>query len=163
MEKVVALIVSLLLAGAAQACECAFSGLDTAQARTARNVFVFRLTDARAGKDTQVIGTIKVLADVRGKTTAQEVRYSTFYCCGSRLEVGKYYVGFLPANSARFNGNAGNILPLWGEFDRETADNLEAVLRGKLQLEDAFSYGLEEINQIRPPPAPCPKHSRTGR
>ena len=166
MGKITALVFCLLVSGVANACQCAFSHLDTAQARAANNVFVFQLLDARVAQEVNapsssgVVGSIKVLANVRGKTNAREVRYSTFYCCGSRLEVGKYYVGFLPSDTASFYGNAGNILPLWNGINRATADKLEAVLRGGKRLEDAFSYGLEEIHQMRPPPSPCPEDGK---
>ncbi len=44
-----------------------------------------------------------------------------------------------------------------GPFGREDADLLEAVLRGKKEVDDAFSYGVQEIMQVRPPPPPCPR------
>ena len=169
MGRILALVVGLLLASAADACSCDFAPLGTKEARAARNVFVFRLMDARvepatAGASSNwVVGTVKVEARVRGSTKAQQIRFSTFYCCGSRLEVGKHYIAFLSSDTPRFDGNASNVLPLWEDFDREQADALEAVLRGKTKLEDVFAYGLEEINQVRPPPAPCPPRGKKPR
>ena len=164
MGKILALAVGLLLAGAANACSCAFAPLGNEEARAAKNVFVFRLMEAHVEQPTSsessnfVTGTITVMARVRGTTKAREIRFSTFYCCGSRLEVGKYYVAFLSSDTTSFDGNASNLLPLWQGFGQREADDLEAVLRGKKNLEDSFAYGLQEINQIRPPPPPCPAH-----
>jgi hypothetical protein len=169
MRRILALIVGLLLAGAADACSCAFAPLGTKEAQAARNVFVFRLMDARMEQTTAgassnwVVGTVKILAQVRGSTKTQQIRFSTFYCCGSRLEVGKNYIAFLSSDTLRFDGNASNLVPLWEDFDREDADALEAVLHGKKQLEDVFAYGLEEINQVRPPPPPCPPQGKKSR
>ena len=161
------LIAALLVAGAAlsgtaSACSCAFDLLDTEQARSVEHVFVFRLMSARADKWPRVVGTIQVLANVRGRTEVREIGYSTYHCCGSRFEVGKDYIGFLPAGALpagkdSFEANAGNVLPLMFGFDRDVAGRLEAVLRGKGHLEDDFSYGMDEINQMRPPPPPCPE------
>jgi hypothetical protein len=157
MKRTLVLLVGLLLGGAAEACQCSYIPLDTKRAQAARNVFVFQLIDAHVDHDASdsVAGTIKVLAHVRGRTKAKQIRYSTYWCCGSRLEVGKYYIGFLSSNATRFDANAGNVLPLWQEFGREEADRLEAVLRGKSRLEVAFAYGVEEISSMRLPPPPC--------
>jgi hypothetical protein len=169
MGRVLALVVGLLLGGAAFACQCSFVPLGTKEAQAATNVFVFRLMDARVvpgvkdAPNTSVVGTIKVVAHIRGRTRAQQIRYSTFYCCGSRLEIGKYYIAFLSSDAPKFDANASNVLPLWQDFGRREADNLEAVLRGKKQLEDVFPYGLDEIHQVRPPPPPCSAQAKKPR
>jgi hypothetical protein len=168
MTRTLVLLVGLLLGSTAHACQCSFIPLDSKQAQSARNVFVFRLVNARIDKDTtgelddSVTGTIKVLARVRGRTDAQEIRYSTSWCCGSRLEVGKYYIAFLSIDEPRFDANASNVLPLWQEFGREEAVKLESVLRGKSRLEEAFTYGVDEIHTMRPPP-PCSDQSKKAR
>ena len=169
MVRTFVLAVGLLSSGFASACSCAFPPLSTQEARAAKSVFVFRLMDARvepikSGSSGHLVtGTIKVMARIRGATKAKEIRFSTFYCCGSRLEVGKYYVAFLTSDAPRFDGNAGNLLPLWQEFGQSEANDLEAVLRGKKQLEESFAYGLQEINQVRPPPPPCPAQKKGSR
>ncbi len=151
------------------ACSCSFAPLGTQEAQSARNIFVFQLTDAHVehsapnGYGTWVVGTIKVLDQVRGTTKARQVRYSTYMCCGSRLEVGKYYIAFLASDASRFDGNAGNLLPLWGGFDQKEAASLNAVLHGTKDLEDVFPFGLKEIQQVRPPPPPCPSQGKTNR
>lgn len=169
MTKILLLLVGFLFGGVANACQCSFIPLDSKQAQAARNVFVFRLTDARIAKDTTgepndlVAGTIKVLAHVRGRTNAQEIRYSTSWCCGSRLEVGKYYIAFLSLDARRFDANASNVLPLWQGFGRDEAERLESVLRGRSRLEEDFAYGVDEIQTMRPPPLPCPDQSKKDR
>ena len=169
MARILLLVVGLLFGHAAEACQCSFIPLNAKQAQAARNVFVFQLMDARIDQDVigrpsdSVTGTIKVLAHVRGRTKAQQIRYSTSWCCGSRLEVGKYYIGFLSSNATHFDANASNVLPLWQEFGREEADRLEAVLRGKARLEEAFAYGVDEISTMRLPPPPCSDQSKKAR
>lgn len=170
MTRTLVLLVGLLFGGTADACQCAFIPLDSKQAQAARHVFVFRLMDARIDKDTtaeprdSITGTIKILAHVRGRASAKAIRYSTSWCCGSRLEVGKYYVAFLSLDAPRFYANASNVLPLWQEFGQEEANRLESVLRGKSRLEEAFAYGVDEIHTMRlPPPLRCSDQSKKAR
>lgn len=171
MGRILVLVLGIFSAAAADACVCSTVQLGNKEVQAARYVFVFRLMDAHvdAEQDTpivsseSVIGTIRVAAHVRGRTKAKEIRYSTDYCCGSRLEVGKNYIGFLGSDGGRFYASASNVIPLWGYFGRDEADSLEAVLRGKKKLEDAFAYGIGEINQVRPPPPPCPTRRKKAR
>ncbi|MDE2407029.1 MAG: hypothetical protein KGL91_04095 [Xanthomonadaceae bacterium] len=162
MGKFLAVIAGLLLSCGVLACECAFVPLGTEEAQSAKNVFVFRLMASRVDNTSteernSILGTIEVVARIRGSATkVRHVRYSISECCGSRLEVGKYYVAFLPSDISIFDGNGSNLLPLWQGFGQSEANNLEAVLRGKKRLEDTFAFGLQEIDQVRPPPPPCP-------
>ena len=166
MGKILALIIGLLAVNAAQACSCAYGSLNSDKVRVASHVFVFRLLDARFEQGAEdpsqnsVIGTIHIVANLRGKTTSREIRYSISNCCGSRMEVGKYYVGFQSSDVAQFKVNAGNTLMLWNGYGREIADKLAAVLRGEERLDDAFAYGLEEINLEWPPRPRCPERDR---
>jgi hypothetical protein len=164
MLRIIFLISALLLAGPAAACSCVDAPLDTASARAARHVFVFRVistmardeptVDGRAGY--HVSAKIRVLANVRGKTTTRELDYWIHRCCGIRLEAGKDYIGFLHSDGTSFQASHANVLPLWDRFTRPEADDLEAVLRGKAKLEEVFASGLSEIHQVPPPPLPCP-------
>jgi hypothetical protein len=164
MRSIAAVIFGWLLCGTALACSCVHHQLDTETARKASHVFVFRVVSTQVGDatdedpfgDYRISARIRVLAHVRGKTSARELDYSIHWCCGIRLETGKDYLGFLPADRQLFQANLSNVLPLWDRFTREQADQLEAVLRGKKSLEEAFLYGMQEIPQVRPPPAPCP-------
>lgn len=164
MLRIILLISALLLAGPAAACSCVDTPLDTASARAARHVFVFRVISTTAQDESQddhlagyrVSAKIRVLANVRGKTTARELDYWIHRCCGIRLEAGKDYIGFLRSDGASFHASHANVLPLWDRFTHPEADDLEAVLRGKAKLEEVFASGLSEISQVPPPPPPCP-------
>jgi len=169
MCRFVALLLLLVLSGKAAACSCAEFGLSSEDARAAENVFVFRLVETELLPSSngepafRVKGRIRVLAHVRGRTKSREIVYSIHDCCGIRLETGKEYVGFTRDNGQHFEGTSVNVLPIWGSFDRSTADSLEAVLRGNEKIEDAFTYGMSEIHQIRPPPLPCPQQRKAQR
>ena len=162
MRRFAALLAGVIAFGHVWACSCTTIPVRSEDARAAGNVFVFRLLSAQVkggrepGSEFQVRGKIQILANVRGTTTAREVDYWMHQCCGIRMEVGKDYIGFLSADAGQFAANAGNVLPVWGTFGREDADLLEAVLRGKKEVDEAFSYGVQEIMQVRPPPPPCP-------
>ena len=162
MRWLMILLLGLVPCGRAEACSCA-AGLTSGSAREASNVFVFRLLSAQAdvsrkpGAEFQVTGRIQVLANVRGRTTSRDIDFSTYWCCGIRMEVGKEYIGFLPSDARHFRANAGNVLPLSESYGKVQAEMLEAVLRGTREIDEAFSYGVQEIMQIRPPPAPCPR------
>ncbi len=161
MKLMLALLIGLLWTGNADACSCSYSPLDGKAAQAARNVFVFQLVNARVdhGASDSVVGTVRVLANVRGRTTATEIRYSTSWCCGTRMEVGKSYIGFRSSDATRFDVNGGNVIPLWLGFTQDTADKLEAVLRGRRGFEEAFAFEMADLHVPPPPPAPCPVRS----
>jgi hypothetical protein len=169
MRRLMVLLLGVIAFGDALACSCAYIPLTSEAAREASNVFVFRLLSARAngdpGAESEVTGRIQVLANVRGRTTARDIDFTTQQCCGIRMEVGKDYVGFLSADARHFGANGGNVLALWGRFGETDAGLLEAVLRGHRNVEEAFAYGFQEIKQVRPPPPPCPRKpvSASGR
>jgi hypothetical protein len=169
MCRFVAFFILLLLSSRAAACSCAEYGLSSEDALAAQNVFVFRVAETEllpspdGESPFRVKARIEVLAHVRGRAKSTEVVYSIHDCCGIRIETGKEYIGFTRDNAQRFVGTSANILPIWGNFDRPTADALEAVLRGSRKIEDAFSYGTDEIHQIRPPPPPCPQERKVAR
>lgn len=169
MKKFVALTLGLALTGQAWACSCVDWGISSENARTAKNVFVFRLlatellSEPSGEAAYRVEGRIQVLANVRGRTSTRKITYSTYYCCGIRMETGKQYIGFTQENTVSLAATSGNVLPIWGSFDRSTADALEAVLRGRRKLEEAFEYGSDEIHQMRPPPPPCPSTKTRSR
>lgn len=163
MRRFVVFLAGMIAFGHVWACSCTTVPVRSEDARAASNVFVFRLLSAQVkdgrepGSEFYIRGKIQVLANVRGTTSAREIDYRTHQCCGIRMEVGKDYIGFLSADAGQFTADAGNVLPVWGTFGRENADLLEAVLRGGKEVGDAFSYGVQEIMQVRPPPPPCPR------
>lgn len=152
------LFLMVLIAPAAMACECA-EELTSEMAREAPHVFVFRVISLKVGEvDGQryAVGKIRVIANVRGKTAAREIYYRTGWCCGVSMDPGHDYIGFLSADSARFEVTTATVLRIYmGQFDRREADELEALLRGKKGLRDAFPLGPRAIKRDWPPPPPC--------
>ena len=156
-----------LLGITANACTCPFVPLNTESARDAKQVFVFRLVDAalqREGSEqevtTIVVGTIEVVADLRGTTNAKRIIYSTLWCCGTRLDVGKYYAAFISDNSEQFDAHSGNLLELGGYYapGSNAGTKLRAVVAGQETLEKAFSEEKRDrTEQIPRPPPPCPR------
>lgn len=163
------LLFGLLATSQAMACECP-TPLTSENARKAKNVFVFRLLGTQMDPNTNsdfdeaATGRIQVVANVRGKTTAKEIAYSTSrFCCGLKLATGAYYIAVLDEDAKRFNASSANLIGLQIGFGRSEADLLESVLRGKSKLEDAFPSGNSALGGLCPPPDPMPPHLPKGR
>ncbi|NZA26228.1 hypothetical protein H0E84_07495 [Luteimonas sp. SJ-92] len=167
MKKLIMLAVALAFSQPAQACQCAFPPLDTQSVREAKNVFVFRLLDARLQTEgsalpltATVLGNIEIVDTIRGTADAKRIRYSVHQCCGTRLDVGKYYLALSSDSGPEIHGHSGNLIEA-GEMyypGSGTRERIETVLSGEEGLENAFSaYALDRTQQIpRPPPPNCP-------
>jgi hypothetical protein len=174
MRRLAAFAFVIALSGIADACECAFSPLSTESVRSAKSVFVFRLLSSELqakGSDLPisavVVGKIQVVDVIRGTSKAKTILYSTHQCCGTRLDVGKYYAAFVQADEAQLLGNSGNLIEL-GEMyypTRGSRAKIEAMLAGRKSLEKSFSeYSLDRTQQVPRPPAPyCPNDQKRGK
>lgn len=156
--KRILLLLMMLIAPSAMACECA-EELTSEMARQAPHVFVFRVISLEVGEvngERYAVGKIRVIANVRGKTTAREIYYRTGWCCGVSMDPGLDYIGFLSSDSERFEASTASVLRIYmGQFDRREADELEALLRGRKALREAFPFGPRAIKRDWPPPPPC--------
>ena len=171
MKQLIAAVLLLALSGAAYACQCAYPPLDTESVRGAKNVFIFRLLSSELvskGSDqplsTTVVGKIEVVDIIRGSAKAKAIRYSTYQCCGTRLDVGKYYAAFVSEVGPQLYGHSGNLLEV-GEMyypKQGSRAKIQAVLSGKRSLEKEFSeYALDRTQQVPRPPAPyCPSKNK---
>ena len=75
--KRILLLLMMLIAPSAMACECA-EELTSEMARQAPHVFVFRVISLEVGEvngERYAVGKIRVIANVRGKTTTREIYY----------------------------------------------------------------------------------------
>lgn len=166
MKSLIILIVAIIFSTAANACQCAFLPINTQSVREAKNVFIFRLLSAELQNINTadplsglVIGKIQVVETLRGSTNAKAIRYSTLYfCCGSRLDVGKYYAAFTSEVGMQLSANFGNLIEI-GDMYVPKKDafraKIESVLTGNVKLAGAFSeHKLNRTAQIPFPPAP---------
>ena len=158
MVKRLLLLLMMFVAPAAMACECA-EELTSEMARKASNVFVFRVISLEVGEvdgTRYAVGKVRVIANVRGKTTAREIYYRTGWCCGISMSPGLDYIGFLSGDSEQFEVTTATVLRIYmGQFDRREADELEALLRGRKPLLEAFPFGPRAITRGWPHPPPC--------
>lgn len=158
MLRVLLVLAAVLISFEAPACQTGIP-LSTADARQASNVFVFRVTSLRADdtREFVAVGELQVLANVRGRTTATMLEYSTGWCGGISLDPGVDYIGFLPSDVRVLQAGPDTVVPLiFGRYDRGVADRLERVLRGKRSLEDTFGQSWDVSRRIPPPPPPHP-------
>jgi len=167
------LVLASLFPVAAAACKCAFAPLDTAQVRAAKTVFVFRLV----GADLQpkgatefwastVVGRIQVLDTLRGRTTASRIRYSTFWCCGTRLEVGRSYAAFVSEEGPELAINSGNVLladSTSAPYSASMRARLVDVLKNGKEFDRVFASGWQAQTSQDPPPPPPPPHCPPAR
>ena len=168
------LVISLLyfLSFNVAACSCTFELLDNDVVRDAQQIFVFQLLSAKVDPQStpvlvarEVVGEIHIVDTLRGDPRAKRIRYSTSICCGSRLDVGQFYVAFLSTNASEFLGNTGNILNLGELTINQTYDarapirqRLVAVASGRRTLEQEFGkFPNEKMFTLPRPPDPCPR------
>lgn len=170
MVKGILLLLIAVCCNMAEACTCGFLSLDTAAVRSAQQIFVFRIVSAevkdgmRDGvRHDKIIARIKIVSQIRGISKhVSELSFSTQRCCGTRLDVGGYFVAFLPATGERFAANNGNVVEI-DPFDLQNKQaKINAVLAGKMGFEDVFSRGETERTEQEPVhPPPCPLSSGT--
>ncbi len=108
-----------LLSLNAAACSCAFAPLNNGTVRNANDIFVFQLISATIEPETsnplvtrKVVGEIRIVDVLRGEPRVRSMRYTSSFCCGTRMYVGQYYVAFISSKELEFSGNTGNLLNL---------------------------------------------------
>lgn len=162
----------MLCSSLANACSCSYDYISDETVRNAKSVFVFQLISARLINEpseelpeNRLQATVSIVKSLRGAATVKSFDYSTFWCCGSRLEVGKYYAAILedvPVTS--FFGHAGNLIALGDDWDdwESRAKLLDRVVAGKLSFQKAVGEFASNIGSPPPPPPPCPnvQHKR---
>jgi hypothetical protein len=172
MVKGILLLLVAVYCNLAEACTCGYLSLDTTAVRSAQQVFVFRLISARIDEGasigmahSKIIGRIEIIAEIRGSSDhVSELSFSTQRCCGTRLDVGGYFVAFLPQTGISFEANNGNVVEIGPAFDLPyTQAKINAVLAGKRRFEDVFSREDTDRTEQEPVVAPpCPLPSRAG-
>ena len=168
MIRNVVLFIAALLASPAQACTC-FPPLNNQSVRVAKNIFVFRFVGSELQSDgadaaiALVLGNMIVVENLRGETKATRFTYSTQWCCGIRLDVGKYYAAFVAEDdSAQFSGTNANLLELGDSYNSQTdGAKLRTIVSGKKKLEAVFDQSqIDRIEQVPRPPPPDPKDKK---
>jgi hypothetical protein len=146
----------------AWACVCNDQPLDSTTAQRATQIFVFQLVSAEFEPSTgEVVGKIRVIESLKGDPHPQEIRYATSLCCGIRLDVGQFYIGFENTDAHTLAANSGNILDLGESYSpmSPTLRSLKDVLAKKKEWSRAFGeFPNERILALPRPPAPCPQH-----
>lgn len=147
-----------------EACTCAYLPLESDAVRRAKQIFIFRLVAAGIDEDkpdltfkNETIGRIKVVSQLRGSSKhVSEVSFFTDQCCGIRLDVGGYFVAFLPQTGKRFVANNGNVMQVGRTFSHEdTIAKVQAVLTGKNEFEAEFSRADTDRTEQDPVLPPC--------
>jgi len=171
MLRAVLLACGLVFSSVAQACQCAYQPLDTDAARGAKNIFIFRLVQAEVmpsasseGHAARVLGRIDIVGHLRGNTASfKEIEYSTDHCCGSRFDVGSYFVAFVSKAGPRLVANNGNVMELGQQrVTPQTRAEILTILKGEKTLEDVFSRAELERTEQSPVMPPCPRPHPAG-
>jgi hypothetical protein len=173
--KIGAVIVGVLLSSAASACECA-SFLNDDVVTRASSVFIFKLLDARLldpKADQQRIhddrpaanraeARIEVIDSLKGDGDKfQTMQYSVFYCCGLRLGLGEYYVGFADDPGPEFLATNANILSIGPFYDPGSgkgvrSEILALITHGKPIDRQIYESSWSRVDVVgRPLPPPC--------
>ncbi len=167
--------ITLLCASALTfACSCPTGPLDRDAGGDAKHVFVFRLLDARLESDDGARGNfhgpahgrIRVVESLRGGGKQFEsIEFYTAQCCGSRLDIGHYYIAFVDADGKSFLANSSSVAELYFGYSEPTSDARSVILKaagirkrldGSVVLDEAFlDRAFARISQMPPPPPPC--------
>jgi len=142
------------------ACTCTGLPLSTETVQQAKHIFMFQLVSAKArteqNKELSIVGAVKTFDRLRGNgKLPTEVRFSTSKCCGTRLDVGGYFVAFLPNVGKTFTADNNNVIEIGKEYPiSESLELIQNILEGSKTLEENFSREyLDRIEQfpIQPP------------
>jgi len=143
--------------------------------KSADHIFVFRLlsaeVDASHPKEIawDVNGRIEYIESLRGNGKHfSNIHFSTLsFCCGARLDVGQFYIGFASGAGSTFDANTGNVLNAGSAGYEALKGHVEQVMAGKAKFEDVISaFDQARTQQVPPPPtppAPCPTNDDKGR
>ncbi len=150
------------------ACTCSFMPLSDESIRSAPNIIVFRIMSAKIVNPNEtnllldkVEAKIKVVDRIRGKKhTYRNIYFSTSSCCGSRLDVGRYYVAFISETGPSFFANNGNIIDIGERYypnsvgDIDVRAKISKILSKEEKFENIFPrHVLDRVEQtpILPP------------
>lgn len=160
----VALLMSVATAAMpAPACECA-RPIDESRMREAPQVFVMRLRSVEALQAAQggypLRGRIEIVERLRGDAQVATIRYSgNPQCCGLRLDPGRYYLVAADTAGAELQVGHTDLLSLGWDYrgDAEASARLRATLAGRAKLDPRWLQRGERMQQVAPPPLPCPR------
>jgi len=140
--------------------------LDKGIVQEAKDVIVFRVIGTGVSPDPtdhMAVANIAVVDRIRGKSKIKRILYSTFWCCGLRIEAGGYYVLFVDKASDSIQAHAGNLLAVGDEYDPAgmLRTGLLDVLAGRRAIDAGMTEYLESrLPRIPRPPLPCPDRKR---
>ncbi|MES3026209.1 MAG: hypothetical protein V4857_31890 [Pseudomonadota bacterium] len=166
MLKILLIFIVVFFSNNIFACTCSFAHLDTESVRKAKKIFAFRLMGAEikkvSSKDPEkmeVVGRILVIDNIRGnKNIFKEIRFTTHRCCGSRFDIGSYYVAFISDNGPKFFANSGNVLEIGTMYDAvEVREKMAEIYTKKKDLDDVFSRESRDRIEQSPVLPPCPR------
>jgi len=149
----------------AGACECSYPFLENRTVIEARHIFIFQLLGAKAEAGegdnppvNRVIAQIRIVKQLRGRSEYASMEYDTFWCCGTRLDIGHFYVAFLTDTDGPFVGNPGNLIEVSESAAEDVSGKLYDVVSGKRTLESEYGeFPSERLFQVPRPPEPCPR------
>lgn len=168
MLKVLTLVLAFAFSSAVGACTCSFMPASTESLRGAGDVFMFRLVEAsvaidRHGKAArgEIVGKVELVERIRGtRESVREMRFSLGQCCGSRFDVGSYFVAFVNIDGETFVAHSGNVVEIGNDVSLQGArDNIASLLKGDKRLEEAFPRWQLERTEQSLVPLPCPRKS----
>ncbi len=169
-------VMALLCASSlAVACSCPIGPLDRDAGGDAKHVFVFRLLDARLESDDgalsnipgSVHGRIRVVESLRGDGRQfDSIDFYTSQCCGSRLDVGHYYIAFVDADGESFRADSSSVAELYFGYSEPTSSAPSDIWKvaglrrrqdGSVVMDEAVrNRAFSRISQVPTPPPPCP-------
>ncbi len=156
------------------ACTCSFNPLSTESIQSASNIFVFRIMSAKVRNETvqnpimqEVEAKIKVIDRIHGAQHLYSgIHFSTSWCCGSRLDVGRYYVAFISDEGPEFLAHNGNIIDIGERYYPDSVTEIDIkgkilkILSKKAKLQEIFTRdNLDRIEQS-PVLPPCINNRR---
>lgn len=108
-----------LASTSATACSCVHDRLDVEFAQKSDTAVLFQVVSARLIDDSSkdVVADVEIIGVIRGSADKlKSIRYSTYWCCGTQIDVGNYYIAFGSIKGEQIQVGVGNLLFLFN-FD----------------------------------------------
>jgi hypothetical protein len=173
MSKIILIFFVLFFAETIIACECDIPEISDQEFKDAKNIFLFRVrsTQIIEGKDTPIengmaVGAIRIVENYKGTAHYSSIQYSTSYCCGSKFEIGNYYLAVVDKDGKLFRASPTNTIHFGKAFELSIGqiapyanlfrDRIMSAVNGSAPFSKVFPTENRRTTSSVPPPPPPP-------
>jgi hypothetical protein len=176
MHRLILLLSLLFFAQPIVACSCDSEEISDQQFKNAKNIFLFRIRSIHVieGKNVPIengiaVGAIRVVENYKGTAHYSSFQYSTSYCCGSKFQVGEYYLAILDKDGKLLSASPENTIGMGRSLEQEKGlmgpNQIRRRILSAVDGLELFSKAFPVEHRMTtssvpppppPPPPPCP-------